>query len=79
MLRFFVMAASVFIASVVSASQTKAGPNTVTPGKYHCMFFINGALQTTPGFVIQKDGPYVHESGSKGRYSYDAGIRPALQ
>jgi hypothetical protein len=53
-------------------AQAKGGPAAVNPGKYHCVFFINGALQTTPGFTIQTDGSYLHDSGSKGRYSYDS-------
>lgn len=59
-------------ATAALLGQTKSGPSTVTAGKYHCVFFINGALQTTPGFTIQSNGSYQHESGSKGRYTYDA-------
>lgn len=59
--------------SLSSGQQVKAGPVTVAPGKYHCVFFINGALQTTPGFTIQSGGTYQHDDGSKGQYTYDAG------
>lgn len=57
-------------ASVISAEQ---GPASVVPGKYHCVFFINNSLTTTPGFTIQNGGVYLHDNGGKGHYTYKAG------
>ncbi|HEY0420472.1 MAG TPA: hypothetical protein VGC80_13220 [Acetobacteraceae bacterium] len=48
-------------------------PANVTPGPYHCVFFINGSLTTTPGFTILPGGAYRHQDGSTGRFAYDAG------
>jgi hypothetical protein len=65
-----------FISAIVlfhgAAGHAAPGPATVQQGKYRCVFFINGSLTTTPGFTIQKDGVYVHDSGEKGRYTYAA-------
>lgn len=69
MCRLFVLLALLCVAGL---AQSKSAPGSVIPGKYHCVFFINGALQTTPGFTIQGDGSYKHDSGSQGRYAYDA-------
>ena len=46
--------------------------NSVAPGRYHCVFFVNAALTTVPGFTIHRDGAYQHDDGSKGRYVFDA-------
>jgi hypothetical protein len=65
-----------FLSAIVlfcaAAGHAAPAPATVQPGKYHCVFFINGTLTTTPGFTIQKDGVYIHDSGDKGRYTYTA-------
>lgn len=61
----------VALALTPAGGQTKTGPATVAPGKYHCVFFLNGALQTTPGFTIQPGSAYQHDGGTKGRYTYD--------
>ena len=69
MRRFFIC---VLVATAAIFGQTKTGPSAPATGKYHCVFFLNGALQTTPGFTIQSNGSYSHDGGSKGRYTYDA-------
>lgn len=63
-----------FTAAAALMAQNKPVPATVSPGKYHCVFFTSGALQTTPGFTISVDGTYQHDSGSKGRYTYNKGL-----
>ena len=50
-----------------------AGPAQVKPGPYHCVFFINGSLTTTPGFTIQSGGTYRHQDGNIGKFTYDPG------
>lgn len=45
-----------FIAAATLEAQKKPAPAAVSPGQYRCVFFINGALQTTPGFTIGADG-----------------------
>ena len=61
----------IFAVGSTLMAQSKTAPAAVSPGKYHCVFFINGALQTTPGFTISVDGTYQHDSGGKGRYTYN--------
>ncbi len=34
-------------------------------GKYHCVFFINGSLQTVPGFTLT-GSRYTHQNGGGG-------------
>ena len=55
------------------AAQKKADiPAALISGKYHCVFFISGHLQTTPGFTILSGGKYQHDGGSKGSFAFDA-------
>jgi hypothetical protein len=72
MTRAFALLALLPFSSFTVVAQDKAGPTNVAPGKYRCVFFINGALQNTPGFTIDADGSYTHDSGNKGKYTYNA-------
>jgi hypothetical protein len=61
------------------ASSPVAPPRAVTPGvaklgSYHCVFFINGMLQTVPGFTLQGGGRYTHQNGGGGTYRANAGV-----
>jgi hypothetical protein len=54
-------------------------PKTVRPagpkaGSYHCVFFINGMLQTVPGFTLGAGGRYTHQTGGGGTYKVKAGV-----
>ena len=43
------------------------------PGTYHCVFSINGQLQTVPGFTIKAGGKYRHEQDqTDGSFTYAA-------
>ena len=55
-----------------AAQKKAAAPSAVALGKYHCVFFISGQLQTVPGFTILADGKYQHDGGGKGTFSYDS-------
>jgi hypothetical protein len=46
------------------APQAAAG-GPAKPGSYHCVFFINGMLQTVPGFTLTGGG-YRHQNGGGG-------------
>ena len=65
---------SVFLTifALLGLAQSPTPPASVTPGKYHCVFFINGSLTTTPGFTILRSGEYRHDSGGTGKFTYDA-------
>ena len=41
-------------------------------GKYHCVFFTNGYLQTRPGFTLKAGGAYSHDHGGGGKVEFKA-------
>jgi hypothetical protein len=55
-------------AGPASAVRSPAGPKL---GKYHCVFFVNGGLTTTPGFTLKAGGAYGHDTGGGGTVRYD--------
>jgi hypothetical protein len=44
---------------------------TVTAKSYDCVFSIDAALQTVPGFTIKAGGRYVDADGKSGTYTFD--------
>ena len=59
-----------FPSMTASPTANAAGPERVSQGSYHCVFFSSGSLSTIPGFSIRGSG-YRHEDGSSGSFSYD--------
>lgn len=57
-------------AAVIRSAPARAAPQAAAggpakPGSYHCVFFVNGMLQTVPGFTLTGNG-YRHQNGGGG-------------
>jgi hypothetical protein len=57
-----------------AAPKAAAAPGAAPrPGAYHCVFFINGSLQTVPGFTLAP-GRYTHQNGGGGTTRVAGGV-----
>lgn len=62
------LAAASFLASPVAVAAQPA-----RAGSYHCVFFINGSLQTVPGFTLS-GARYTHQNGGGGSVRYKGNV-----
>lgn len=76
--RFFAAPVALIVACGVSVGlplqPVHAQPSPARAGSYHCVFFINGMLQTVPGFTLRAGGRYTHQNGGGGAYKVNAGV-----
>lgn len=68
-----IASATVMFAIAFKASVHAQGDSGGVPAKeYRCVFFINGILQTIPGFTITGPGTYEDPHGEKGTYTFNS-------
>ena len=68
-----IASAAVMLAMAFKATVHAQGNSGGVPAKeYKCVFFINGILQTVPGFTITGPGTYEDSNGKKGTYTFDS-------